>query len=717
MKKTRKIWIILCFSLSIAILIGGVSFVSYLLSDAKLDDSKLPFAAGNIKIYDSFGNLIEDENYVKSSDISENIKNAFIAIEDKRFYQHKGVDPYRIGGAIFSNIKSGGYVQGASTITCQLVKNTHLSNEKTFKRKLQEAKIAVEVEKKYDKNQIMEMYLNVLYFGKGIYGIKNACLSIFGKHPKDISVAEAAMLAATVANPAKYSPLSHANNNRKRADLVLSLMKKQGFIRNEEIKVSDIVINNENFHNNSVKNCRNSILFEASQKIGKPISYLIKNKCVIHSYIEPSLQAAAENAIDQKEFDAICKSGKTADKHILIANNRTHGISAYASNDAKTAFSASGQPGSTIKPFVYAAAIEQGKLLPGSQFSDKRETFGEYSPKNYGDAYVGWISASKALASSSNTIAVKILNETGVDYVYNYIKNCGFSLTEKDKNLALALGGTTFGSNMIQIGEGYQTFSNGGIRNELTFIKKITDRSGKTIYKNKNDSIKAISFQASYFIRKMLKETVESGTASQLSYLGIDVCAKTGTVAKGDGNSDAWIAGYTPDHTFVCHYGSTGKDCMNNSATGGNHAAKTIRFALREIYSDKKPGRFVDPIGIHKIKVNSYLKNERHVLIPYSEFPFGDFEEIETWNGFSFERLEKESVYLSDLSISESGEITFSRIDGVYYKVKINGKKCKDKGLSFQAEIKRSGVAKLEIECSANGRVLFTKRKWITFSR
>ena len=704
---------IILLSLSFAMIVAAVVALETIIGDAKVEKKLLPDPYGGYILLDRYGNRIEGGDYVRSEDISDNIKHAFIAIEDKRFYAHHGVDLYRVAGAAIKDAKTRKLTEGGSTITCQLVKNTHLNSEKTIKRKIKEAKIAVEMENLYSKDEILEMYLNIIYFGKGIYGVKNACRALYGKSPADVTPIEAASLAATVANPSKYSPLLSYEKNASRTRLVLSLMNKQGYISEEEYKfysTSNIIINYNEIHNNYNKVYNNSALFECNVILSN-VEKTIQRPLLIRTYFDPSIQQAAQDAI----VNRVNHSTKNRPiVELMIAENATRGIAAYASNDPKS-FLRKRQPGSLIKPFIYASAIKAGKIIPSSPLFDAPTDFNGYSPANYRNEYYGWIDAKTALSKSVNTVSVSLLQKVGVQNVAEEIEKAGIRLDKKDINLALALGGTTYGSSAKEIAEGYLTLANDGLHQSAHFIDSITDAKGRVIYKRIDLATPVYSAETSYLVTDMLKECAKSGTAKQLFYLNADIAAKTGTVAMGEGNADAWCAGYTTKHTFVCHF--SGKDPftpLDSSITGGNDPTKCVRSALRRIYTEEKPTPFTLPIGLKKIAVDRSIKEELHLLVPFEKSGYGESETVYTTKDFTFDSIDPESLFLGDISIKKVEKeikIAFSRKEGISYETRINGKPCEEKADGFYTKYPLFPLVKVEIYCKKQDKLLYKKAK------
>jgi len=708
MKKSRRIAIIILFSMSTLILIVSISLIYAITKDAKADNTLLP-TPSSVTFYDINDRIINQDEYVRIEEISENVINAFISVEDKRFYQHNGIDVKRIVGAVIEDVKAGSFRQGGSTITCQLVKNTHLTNEKSIERKLKEAKIAIELEKQYTKDEILEMYLNVLYFGKGIYGIKNACTAYLNKSTDEINPREAATLAAIIANPSRYSPIEKWDANQERAEMILGLMKQEGYLSEEEYDRAidlDIVLNYGDFYNNYSRIYLNSTLSEL-----KSLGFTTQknHKINIHTYHDPKAQAAAEAAIDRYKTGLPTPSSN----EIIIADNTLSGIVAYASNFDNKPLKR--QPGSLLKPFIYATAIQDGTLIPASPIHDAPTSFGNYKPTNYNDTNYGWIDAKYALSHSLNIPAVSILNEIGIEKATNTLIRAGISLSEKDKNLALALGGTTYGSTTTEICEGYTSLANNGAHNTLSFIRKITDKSGKSLFRREYEKERILSAEAAYLTTTMLMECKNSGTAKQLSQLPYEIAAKTGTVAAGSGNSDAWCAAYTTQHTLVCRFSSRSKDNpLPNTLTGGNLPTKVVRSTLKSLYSDHTPSPFFKPMNVRSIEIDSIIKTEMHKLVPRSEHSIGATEAVLAPRTYRFDAIDPDALFFADLSTTQGKNgtyIRYKKLKNVEYSAYLNGKECPYTESGFYLEPQFFPLAKLELICKNAGKTVYRKTK------
>ncbi len=710
MKKGRKIVVFSLIILSIVLLIGAMSFLWVTFDDAKLNANALPTEKKRFLYLDKNGETLKGGDYVTIDKISKHIQNAFIAIEDKRFYTHNGIDQKRLIGAAINNIKTKSFSQGGSTISNQLIKNTHLDGEKTFKRKLKEAKITLELEKNYSKEQILEMYLNVIYFGKGIYGVKNACEILYHKSPMDVSPVEAASLAATVANPSKFSAIKDYNQNLQRTRLVLSLMHSEKYLTDAEyVNAIDgnIIINYSNSDSNCVDFYVKSTYFEAKQILSDKSVSVFKAPYQVYTYFDPIIQMAITEAMQSYE--------NKAQKEIIVADNKSREIVAYASTDPAT-FDLKRQPGSLLKPFLYAKAIDLGKLLPDSPVLDQEIEINGYKPNNYGKDYAGWITARDALSNSKNTVAVKLLYDLGVDTAINTLQNTGIKLSDKDKTLSLALGGTTYGSSMSELVEGYLTLANQGKHAKTAFIEKIVDANGKIVYQNPMEEAQVFSPEAAYLTTDMLKTAAQSGTAKQLRYLPYEIAAKTGTVAATCGNSDAWCAAYTSIHTFVCRFSGIERS-MDDSVTGGNLPTKTIRSAMKNVYKDHLPVDIDRPATLKMATIDKTIKETFHKLVPYKNCGFGVEESIYITKNYQFDAVDPEVLLLGGLKTQTVEDflcVTFTPFDGVDYEVYLNGKRCQKQNDLYFAEKDRFPIAKLQILCKKNGAMLWKTTRLIS---
>ena len=384
MKKVKKVFkvFLIFFSIDFSLLaISGAGFYFYVTNSSNLDKSKLNSASpSTIEIYDKNNNLIrpKNENLISISKIKKHTKDAFISAEDKRFYSHNGIDFIRIGGAIISNLKSRSFSEGASTISQQLIKNTQLSSEKTITRKLKEIKMTKQLEKSFSKDEILEFYLNNIYFGNGCYGIENASNHYFNKSAENLSIEESALLAGTINAPSLYDIESNFEKANNRKNLILKLMKSYGKISenqyNEAVS-SEIKLNIQKQSNSNF--LYNEILKEASQKLDISEEKLKNNNYKIYTYIDLNLQNKIKEIIKSNYSNLDCNPNIAS----IVTDNKSNGIIAIVGN--KKTFETKRQPGSIIKPIlVYAPAFENNTISPATKIVDEKVNIGGYSPEN-----------------------------------------------------------------------------------------------------------------------------------------------------------------------------------------------------------------------------------------------------------------------------------------------------------------------------------------------
>ena len=565
----------------IAITIFSLSAFFVMTAGLKIDEQKLVNIENGYEYYDSCGNLFATEfagNSVTSGEkIPEHVKNAFIAIEDKRFYSHKGIDFKAVLRSVVNNIKNRSFKEGGSTITQQLVKNTHLSGEKTFKRKISEMRLAVELEKKYDKNEILEKYLNTIYFGSGAYGISEASKTYFEKTPDNLSVNEAAVLAAIVKAPSQYSPITHKEKCVVRKNLVLKEMLLQNYIDENEFKLCSKSFP-EIKKKNSPNNCydytylvKNEV---ASLSGGDDFGYYNGKKKIYTSYEKDNqeiLESAIKNSCDDCE--------KTA---ILL--NKEGKIVAYYSTTSEQ----KRQAGSSLKPLlVYAPAIETGAVYEMSPVLDEKTDFGGYSPSNYNEKYYGYMSVKESLSKSSNVCAVKILNYIGIENSKKFLEKTNIELTEHDNSLCIALGCTEKGVFLKDLAAAYGIFCNRGIYCPPTTIDSRSTTQFAFI--RGNDKSRIFSAGTCDIMNDMLNYTVKNGTAKKLSFLDLPIYAKTGTVGTKNGNTDAYCMSYSSEYVLGVWCGNKDHIYMNNSVSGGTLPAQISSEIWSLIYRDRKP--------------------------------------------------------------------------------------------------------------------------------
>lgn len=616
MKKFIKISLII---FTILLLVGLVALGLYISSiyinarAIKLDENALSSPYISVQVLDSENKPIKEDNEINRSfasinSLSDNTKNAFISIEDKSFYQHHGVNYKRIAKAMVNNIKARKLKEGASTITQQLVKNTQLTSEKTFERKIKEVALAQKIEAKYSKDQILEQYLNIIYFGNNCYGIESASNYYFSKSAKDLAVEEAALLAGLIKSPAKYSPIKNYDNALARRNLVLSEMNKDGLLSSQDYSravSSDIKLNINSERKNRLNSYSQASIDEAEDILGIPARQIALKGYKIYTYQNEEKQKALNDAL--KAQDVNC------DYAGIVINNQKHTVEAYVGNSNYKILDSKRQPGSCIKPvLVYGPALNEDIIYPCSQILDEKTTISDYTPKNVGGVYHGYVSARESLSKSINIPAVKVLSYVGIDKAKAYAEEMGFDFDEKDDSYTLALGGMTYGVNLKQLASSYSTFACDGKFAPARFVAFITDKNDKLIYVNKNKERQVLREDSAYLLTDMLRTCAQSGTAKKLESLGLDIASKTGTVGKPGSkqNLDAWNVSYTKAQTCGIWLGNL--DNTPITYAGGNQPTEIVKNYFAKAGDDST---FTQPSSIIEKNVDSTELNENHRVV------------------------------------------------------------------------------------------------------
>ncbi|MBE5742934.1 MAG: hypothetical protein E7360_06450 [Clostridiales bacterium] len=596
MKKAIKI-ILFFVTVILTFVLGFTAYFFVVTKDLKFDEGKLTSSTEVCSIYYADGNKIEfckNDEYARIDDIPLHVRNAVIAIEDKRFYSHNGIDLKSILRAVKNNAVSGKFKEGASTISQQLVKNTFLSGEKTLNRKLKEIKLAMILERKLTKDEILEKYLNTVYFGENSYGIISASNNYFGKKVNDLTVEEGALLAALLKAPTYYNPFKNYEKAKSRRDLVLDEMNKQNMLSAENLKTCKNKEINLNFNRNYDLN--NHLVDEV---LSEAIEVLKLNKTAdltgykIYTKLDKSLLFALPNVNDY---------GVNTDYSIIVTDNSTKQIVAYYSSVGEI----KRNPASSAKPWlIYAPAIEENLINEATKILDEKTNFNGYEPENYGDKYYGYVSCKTALSKSLNVPSVKICNALGFDKIKSYAKKMGVEYTNED--LSIALGNLSNGLTLKEIADLYSVFTNEGTYNTSRFITEIQDHKGKTVFKNKGVGKKIFSTETAFIINDILKDCAKIGTAKKLQNLPYSVCAKTGTNGNTNGNKDAYCIAYTTEHTVAVWMGNKDGSLMPNSISGGNFPTAIAKDVFETIYTDYSPKDFAIPNSVVKVSIDKTL--------------------------------------------------------------------------------------------------------------
>ncbi len=577
-------------------------------------------------IYDTNGNELcgmknsKDMYYVSFNDIPQTLADSFVVMEDRNFYDHGGIDLKAIIRAVIANQKNKEIAQGASTITQQLAKNVFLTQEVTWDRKIEEIFMAFELEKKFTKNQILEFYLNNIYFGNGYYGVEAAAKGYFSKSAKDLSLAEQTFIASIPNNPNRYNPITNFDNTMGRRDLILKQLLDQNYITTEEYntaKSTDIVLNlqQEEKINNSVvtyvRHCATESLmsatgfsfrnnFESQTDYDAYQEYydktytecqqkLIGGGYQIYTSIDMDMQEQLQKAVDNNlsKYTAVSQSGiydmqgaatcidNESGNVVAIVGSRTQDIKGDVLNRAYQSYR---QPGSSVKPLsVYTPFMELGNT-PDTIVDDSPI---EGGPSNADKTYAGKITVREAVKRSKNTVAWRIYNDVLTPKTgSSYLIKMGFKKIWQDTNVAAgALGGFTDGVTTEEMAGAYAAIENDGTYRKATCIKKIVDSSGNTVADNSNRDVRVYDVNACRMMTDMMKTVVESGTGKSANVDNAIVAGKTGTT---NSNKDAWFCGFSKYYTTAVWMGYDYPKEISNSGICANAIFKQFMTAVHK---------------------------------------------------------------------------------------------------------------------------------------
>ena len=531
------------------------------------------------QIYDSAGNEIanihaaENRMPVKIENIPKALQQAFVAIEDNRFYEHRGVDPHGLARALYTNIMSNEVAEGGSTITQQLAKNAYLTQERTIKRKIQEVFLAIQLEKQYTKQEILELYLNQIYFGRGAYGVQAAAKTYFNKNVSDLDLSECALLAGIPKSPNYYSPFNDLQAAKDRRNLVLDQMNKYHYINSVEAsaaKSAEIVLAQPDMPEEQ-KDAEPFITFVTQLLIKKyGADAIYKDGLKVYTTIDLDIQRMAkatlaetlpdyyvdENGIQQPQAAIVAIDPKTGYIKAMVGGRGT--------DQFNRAAQAERQPGSAFKPFVFAAALENG-FTPDTIIEDKPINIDGWQPQNDSRRFSGAVPMRSVATWSMNVPTVRIAQKLGMETVIYYAQQMGITTfvldgDTNDKNYATSLGGMTRGVTPLEIASAYCTFANGGVHMPYVAITKVLDRNGNILEEVHGDGIAVITPESAADLTSMLETVITKGTGKGAN-INRPAAGKTGTTSD---YKDAWFVGYTPDLVASVWIGND-----DNSSTDG----------------------------------------------------------------------------------------------------------------------------------------------------
>jgi penicillin-binding protein 1A len=477
---------------------------------------------------------------VPLNELPKYLPQAFLAIEDRRFHEHFGIDPLGIARAVAANVLHRGVAQGGSTLTQQLAKNLFLTQERTFERKLQEAVLALWLERKFSKPQILELYLNRVYFGSGAYGVEAAAQRYFGKSARQATLAEAALLAGLVKSPSRLAPTRNPQGAAKRAELVLAAMNGAGFVTPEMMKSAQarparaaktIVSGSGNYVADWVMDVLDDL-------VGR-----VDDDVVVETAINPALQAAAEAALTEELAQKGEKYGVEQGAIVVMtldgAVRALIGGRSYAESQFNRAVAAKRQPGSAFKPFVYLTALERG-LTPDTIREDRPIDIRGWRPENYTREYFGPVTLTRALAHSLNTVSVRLTLEVGPKAVVQTAHRLGIA-SKLEPNASIGLG--TSEVSPLELTAAFVPFANGGILTVPHVVTRVRAASGRTLYQRTSPYLgRVVEARTVGMLNAMLQETLLTGTARKAELPNWTAAGKTGT---SQDFRDAWFIGYT----------------------------------------------------------------------------------------------------------------------------------------------------------------------------
>ncbi len=578
-------------------------------------------------IYDVHGNLVteiglENRIPVDIGDIPPHVKKAFLAAEDVRFYQHYGVDPRAIARAVWANVTGSFGEQGGSTITQQLVKNCFLSFDKTLKRKIQEAFLAIQVERHYAKDEILQMYLNWVYFGEGAYGIEAAARTYFGKSVSELDLSEAATLAGLLKGPSIYSPYRDLQAATNRRNTILDLMWRYEFVGRaeaEEAKAKPIELGKPVAADNPgpsypYPHFVDHVTDVLVDKYGE--ARVFKEGLRVYTTLDPKIQRAAEEALNNENNYPATKRdehGVLQPQAAMVVLDPTNGyIKAIVGGREhiqlrqwNRATRTQPQPGSAFKPIIaYGPAIEYLGMSPASVLDDIPIKYPNWTPRNYDGGYRGLVTMRTALAYSVNIPAVKTLEAVTPSRAVDFARKLGITTLEPDRhNLAIALGGLTNGVTPLQMAGAYGAFANQGVYIEPTAITRVEDIRGRLLEEHIPVKTQAMKPTTAYLITDMLRTAVTSGTGRNARLADRPVAGKTGTT---DHETSIWFCGYTPNLVGVVWMGHDNhKDRLPRGSVGGGHPAAIWRQVMGKALAGTPVRDFPQPPGIVTATVDS----------------------------------------------------------------------------------------------------------------
>ncbi|WP_077617176.1 transglycosylase domain-containing protein [Bacillus sinesaloumensis] len=608
----------------LVIILVSMLFFAFMASQANVKSLKDGLRQATV-IYDKDGEvattiMTNRTEGVEIEELPDHVKNAVVAIEDERFHSHNGFDIKGITRAFFNNLFAGRITGGGSTITQQLTKNALLSPEKTYKRKIEELFLALEIEKHYSKDEILQMYLNQVFFGNGSWGISQASKKYFNKEIENVSISEAALLAGLLQAPSALDPYKNYDRSINRRNTVLLKMHELNMIsddeyeqaKTEEIKLED---GGGSYIERNYPYYVDAVLDEAVKTYDLTQEEILTRGYRIYTQMDQQIQSALETVYKKdylfpKSKDVLVQSGA------VILHPETGGVLGLVGGRGDQVFRGfnrathlQAQPGSTIKPLaVYTPALENGYEI-SSVLVDELKTYGDYTPENFSKTYQGEVKMYEAVEHSLNAPTVWLLDQIGLDQGLNALERFGIPYVAEDKYLGIGLGGMRTGISPLQLAEAYSVFANEGKRPEGHLISKIVGPTGNVIAEHKHKTTRVTSKKVANDMTSMLLNVVETGSGKGTKIPGVELAGKTGSTQLPykhiNGTKDQWFVGYTPNFVGAIWLGYDKTD--ETHYLPGSSSVSVVPL-FKAIMEEMLPSMEVDSFDV--VSVNAKLSGQ-----------------------------------------------------------------------------------------------------------
>jgi len=616
--------------LGFAVVCLAVTFVFTRGAWHSLDVGRIINAPQSLLVYDKDGQevsclyYIQNRIFVPLDTMPQHLIDALIATEDTRFFEHHGIDIIRLGGAMLQNVLTLSWAEGGSTLTQQLIKLSHLTLDKTIIRKIDEAILAWQLEQRYSKEQILEMYLNFVYFGNGCHGVEAAARIYFNVHASELSLSQSALLVGVLRSPALFSPHLRPEASVGRRNHILGLMAEQGFITDaqaQEARQDPLILVPDPI--NGVRGYYvDSALTSSCEILDVDMVSLLTGGYRIYTPLDQDLQAISEDAFAQdRYFPRIVaplpgggRKVETAAGAMVIVDASNGGVAAIMGgrdNDIALAFNRATrirrQTGSAIKPvLVYAPALLNGYTAAGI-LPDQPIDFGDYSPQNAGGRYAGWITFREMVTGAANVPAVAVFSTLNIERSKVFAQAVGIPFDPRDTELALALGGFTYGVSPVQLAGAYTAFAGGGVYREPHILSHIGNWKGVSLFTQDTKGKRVMDVGNAFILNSLQQGVVESGAASRLADLDMGLAAQTGTAGDSAGNRDIWLAAYNPQYVAVVWMGFDNPVHKLPPHTGGGTLpAELLYEVFSRAYENETAPTFAMPETVFRARPSEY---------------------------------------------------------------------------------------------------------------